>query len=434
MLHRSENILLKSFELKSTRSEELSRREKFLIVLAYGKVSILEIESVINSQNFAASIFEFDDSCALLETDVSTASALIRRLGSCYKIARVLGSTIENGLSGLDLPFEPKFNWTLSAYECSDELYNDAMVYLRDLLKIKGLGKSKFVPPQIILRDGNRQKRIRVAEVRAEDVNRRILAEDSGNCGFDFVIHGGIKSGKPIYAQTIGTFDSNGFDVRDLERPYQDPKRTLSPRIARTLVNLAAKEDSRILLDPFCGLGTILEEALMCDLSVVGVDADQKSVEQTKRNLKWLRSKFRLSSDLRSNVFAYDARRISHARMPRVNAIASEPIILPTFKSNPSVLESKMLLEKVRRIYEKCLLEFRKILGQSNDRVVITTPIIVDASGKRRTLNLTEAATDAGFKSLSGETNLTKDIVFPIALESSKKKIIHRELNAFCLV
>jgi tRNA G10 N-methylase Trm11 len=388
---------------------------------------------VIHSQDVNATLEEADASCAVIKTDSKTGYALIRRLGGSYKLARVIGNSLTSALEELQLPFKPKFNWTVSAYECKPDLYGEAHRSLQDLLKQKGLGKSKFLRAEIYSSAKRDSDLIKVAEIRAEDINHKILFSSNGNSGIDLVIHGGMNGGKPIFAQTIETFDSIGFDERDFERPYQDPTKTVSPRIARTIVNLALKADSRSLLDPFCGLGTVLQEALLCNVSIIGVDRDQNSVDRAKANLKWLISKYHVSSVLHSNLFAYDAKRISHATMPKVDAIATEPILLPVFKNNPSVSRSEAVIEKAKYVYERCLSEFASILSKKGDRIALTTPVLIDSSGKRRTFNLTEAAADAGFKPYTGCSNLTEDIRYPLPIESAKKRTIQRTLNVFYL-
>ncbi|MES3518283.1 MAG: methyltransferase domain-containing protein [Natronomonas sp.] len=67
-------------------------------------------------------------------------------------------------------------------------------------------------------------------------------------------------------------------------RPFFQPG-SMDPIDARALANIAgAKPDARIL-DPMCGTGGLLIEAGLSGASVVGVDAQRKMVEGTRRNL-----------------------------------------------------------------------------------------------------------------------------------------------------
>ncbi len=80
--------------------------------------------------------------------------------------------------------------------------------------------------------------------------------------------------------------DISGLRARDpMRRPYYRPG-TLTPEISRIFVNLSRVREGEVLLDPFCGVGSILLEA--CDLGVktVGSDISLGSVEGAARNLK----------------------------------------------------------------------------------------------------------------------------------------------------
>jgi tRNA G10 N-methylase Trm11 len=406
---------------------------EFIFILALGNASLIEIDSAIQLMNLDAVIGKADEFSAVVKTDPGSARSLIHRLGGSYKYGRIIGHSISDALDRIALPFRSKFNWTVSAYECHSEFYDETYRSLHELLKAKGLSKAKFLEPKIhgsIEQAGDLPSAV---ELKASVVRERILLEDPNDPGVDLVVHGGVDKGKPIFAQTIETFDSSEFERRDADRPYQDSTKTLSPRTARALVNIALKAQSRSLLDPFCGLGTILQEALLCNVSVIGVDRDQNQVGKAKANLEWLSSKYHVSGQLRKNLFAYDARRISRARLPRIDAIASEPILLPIFKENPSVSESVALIEKVHTIYERCLSEFASILSQPEDRIALVSPVLVDSSGKRRSFDLKGVAMSAGLKPYHGSERLASRISSPFSLESNKKRTVQRSLEVFYL-
>ncbi len=406
---------------------------EFLFILAFGQVSLLEIDSVIESMKLEASIEEADSSCVLIKSDFKSASTLFSRLGGSYKYARVTGHSISDALDKILLPFRPKFNWTVSAYECQRDLYVETHQCLHELLKMKGLGKAKFLEPKIRSSTEQKGNLLGAAELKATDVREKILLEDGNDLGIDLIVHGGINQRQPIFAQTIDTFDSIEFEHRDVDRPFQNPTKTLAPRTARAIVNIALTVESQSLLDPFCGLGTILQEALLCNVSIIGVDKNQDYVEKAKANLEWLISKYKVSQQLRKNVFAFDARRISHARLPRIDAIASEPILLPIFKQNPNVSESIALIDKVRSTYEKCLDEFSSILSKPGSRIALVSPVLIDSSGKRRSFDLKDVAEHAGLKPYKGGKKLANRVSDHLSFEVQKKRTIQRSLVVFYL-
>ena len=62
----------------------------------------------------------------------------------------------------------------------------------------------------------------------------------------------------------------------------------MPPRLARMMVNLSSCGKGKVLLDPFCGVGTILQEALLEGASVIGTDANAWCVKASEENLDWL--------------------------------------------------------------------------------------------------------------------------------------------------
>ena len=60
---------------------------------------------------------------------------------------------------------------------------------------------------------------------------------------------------------------------------------SLPPRLARAMVNLALPSGVGKLLDPFCGTGGLLIEAVDCKLDASGSDLDGEMVDATRENM-----------------------------------------------------------------------------------------------------------------------------------------------------
>jgi hypothetical protein len=88
----------------------------------------------------------------------------------------------------------------------------------------------------------------------------------TGERGIELLI---IRSGShTIIGRTIAVQDITAYAQRDQGRPKRDAfVGMLPPKLAQTIVNLATgqslAEKSHIILDPFCGTGVILQEALL---------------------------------------------------------------------------------------------------------------------------------------------------------------------------
>jgi tRNA (guanine10-N2)-dimethyltransferase len=80
-----------------------------------------------------------------------------------------------------------------------------------------------------------------------------------------------------------------GFTRRNpMKRPFFHPA-TLPAKLARCMVNLASPREGDLLLDPFCGGGSILVEGGLIGCRVLGLDVMRFMVRGAKKNLAYYR-------------------------------------------------------------------------------------------------------------------------------------------------
>jgi len=70
------------------------------------------------------------------------------------------------------------------------------------------------------------------------------------------------------------------------KRPFSHPS-TLKPGLARAMVNLSRARPGELLLDSFCGAGTLLVEAGLVGAKPVGCDISRRMCRGAKSNLLW---------------------------------------------------------------------------------------------------------------------------------------------------
>ncbi|MBR2994605.1 hypothetical protein IKF32_01675 [Candidatus Saccharibacteria bacterium] len=90
--------------------------------------------------------------------------------------------------------------------------------------------------------------------------------------------------------RVIGVQDIDAYAKRDQARPARDAKvGMLPPKLAQVLINLCGPlKPGSVVLDPFCGTGVVLQEALLMGYHAYGTDISERMIEYTERNLKWL--------------------------------------------------------------------------------------------------------------------------------------------------
>lgn len=90
--------------------------------------------------------------------------------------------------------------------------------------------------------------------------------------------------------KVVGVQDIDAYAKRDQARPARDAKvGMLPPKLAQILINLCGTlpEGARVL-DPFCGTGVVLQEAMLMGYNAYGTDIDERMIRYSEKNLKWL--------------------------------------------------------------------------------------------------------------------------------------------------
>lgn len=120
---------------------------------------------------------------------------------------------------------------------------------------------------------------------------------------------------------------------RDRHKPYVNKKKgMLPPKLARIIVNLGLHSwqsennstQAPTLYDPFCGTGTVLQEAALLGLDHLGSDQDSDSVIGTGVNLTWLRQTY---PDLPTPTQLFTAEAAHASIALPIDLIVTEPFL-----------------------------------------------------------------------------------------------------------
>ncbi len=196
---------------------------------------------------------------------------------------------------------------------------------------------------------------------------------------------------------TVGVHDPFEFQKRDIYKPNQRKIFGMPPRLARMMVNLSACKKDKVLLDPFCGVGTILQEALLERASVVGLDINTWCVEAAEENLEWLIREYGLAgADFR--VLQSDVGKLTQkVGVDSMDCIVSEPDLGPALKDFPTINYAEKIIEKLEPLFHE-FIEQAYLALRRNGRLVLVTPYIVARSGEAVTMRIDEQLEQSGFK------------------------------------
>ncbi len=216
---------------------------------------------------------------------------------------------------------------------------------------------------------------------------------------------------KNYLAKVILISNPKEYKKRDETRPYFEARKVTSIRLSKILINLSqAKQE---ILDPFCGVGTILQEALLLRLNVYGLDLN---IKEAKTNLDWLKNKYNIKANYR--LFQGDARNLSNY-VQYVECVVTEPYLGPYFKKYPKYDEALNVINDLEKLYFRVFQELDKVVRK---KVVILLPIIKTNIKKNLKININKLLQGTNFR-----ISKFKEVNLPI-IYANKGAIVEREI------
>lgn len=236
--------------------------------------------------------------------------------------------------------------------------------------------------------------------------------------GLEFLL---IKDGQStILAQTVWVQDIEAYRRRDQERPMRDARvGMLPPKLAQIIINLAVgdsqTEKSPTILDPFCGTGVVLQEAILQNYNVYGTDLDERMVEYSQKNLEWLGTPLK---SVKSTVEQADA--TSH-KWNEFSSIACETYLGRPFSSAPDQQTLQKVVHDANIIHKKFL---QNVARQTKPgfRMCIAVPAW-HIKGKFKHLPVLDHLEELGYNRMSFVHANTEDLIYHRA-----NQIVGREL------
>lgn len=334
---------------------------KYIFILGSNPgLSLAEILSIFNIKKYTlfgeALLVESDK-----EIDIKST---IEKLGGTIKIAEYKAELEYKNLKEelADIIYKEalnrdkgKFNYALSLYGNVNLNYKDFAIGIKNILRSKAVS-SRWVKAQ-----GN-EKSLSSASV----YHNKLLNEN----GVELLLINNNKT--VIVAKTIEVQSFIDYSNRDYGRPERDSvSGMIPPKLAKMMINLSGAKNEDKILDPFCGSGTIINEALFLGLkNIYGFDISKKAVEDTKNNLKWLEKEF--TQDIsKIKTKEVDVRKVSQHLSPNsIDVVCTEPYLGP----QRGKIEAKAVKGELDSLYSEALAELYKVL-KPKAKVVMIWPM-----------------------------------------------------------
>lgn len=198
---------------------------------------------------------------------------------------------------------------------------------------------------------------------------------------------------------TCAVQDIESFGKRDYDRPASDNvSGMLPPKLCRMMINLLSPKEHAVLLDPFCGSGTVLMEAMMLGYTkLIGTDVSEKAISDTKTNLAWMKKEYAQTSGAKETLHVQAVESLSSKLPPNsVDHIVFEPYMGPPRKGNESIATLEATAQEIFHMFKQAFGEFQTILKEDGSIVCIVPRFLVRRESV--VIPIRTAFTDNGFE------------------------------------
>lgn len=292
---------------------------KFLFILGREpQLSLVELEALFSSDK----VQRLAPNIALVTSDIEPNLA---RIGGSIKCARVLEEKLTDYLFALP---EGKITLGFSDYSAKANTKSTWKLAMKHKSLLTRHGRSVRLVP-------NKDSAI----ISSATSHHNQLGSKTNHV--EIIIY------NDYIATSIGTQNITAYARRDQARPARDAfVGMLPPKLAQILINLATEgQTGGTLLDPFCGTGVVLQEAMLDQYDVYGTDLSEKMINYSQRNLNWLVEKTpRLQKSNAPSFFVEEGDATKHQwKQAKVNYVASEIYLGHPLSAPPAEIKLKSL-------------------------------------------------------------------------------------------
>ncbi len=347
-------------------------------------LGIAELEAVYGAERVHVITADAALVTGLTGADTATAEAHFPYLGGSVKIARLIDSVASTNWPQVARHLEKrlthyvahvsegKLKLGLSTYGLEVSAARLAATALDCKKTLRATGRSVRIIP-------NQQTSLSSAQILHNQL--------TGPLGCELVL---LRNGsETLIAQTVYCQDIDNYAARDHGRPMRDAfVGMLPPKLAQIMLNLAAsptmrhKQPPLRILDPFCGTGVILQEALLMGHDAYGTDLESRMIDYSRGNLDWLRTTFGLN---RFNVTLEAGDATTH-HWSNIDCVAGETYLGTPLQHLPTLAALNEIVMKCDELHRAFFKNIAKQLspGTSLCMAVPAWRLNPEASGKAR--------------------------------------------------
>ena len=374
--------------------------EKYIFIFGnWPKISLKELEKAPNiNLNKAEALGE---GFALAQS-AKNPQEILDKLGGTIKIGRFL-EKIDNLsqlkkekwlnwlLANTTNPSEKKINFSFSLYSGNKKEYQLLDILAKEIKKeLKNQNyKARYVSSQ-------------------KSVLSSVIVKKNNLLGKELLI---IKEKNSYFlGLTEAVQDFAAYSLRDWQRPSRDDHSgMLPPKLAQMMINLSGSKNTKNILDPFCGSGTVLQEALLLGFrQIYGTDISSRAIEASEKNLLWLKSQKNIQAKI--EIKKADVCNLDKIFTPNsIDLIVTEPFMGDArfIQRQNNITSLEKTKTDLQELYLTAFSQFRKILKKEG-KIIFVFPLFNLGQKKLNTLDI-KTITHLGFVCQSADLLYNRD-------------------------
>ncbi|HEX5429783.1 MAG TPA: DNA methyltransferase [Patescibacteria group bacterium] len=342
-------------------------------------LSLAELLQVLQNSGVDFRLAACSAEVAVIETEAQLdAPKLQAKLGGVIKIIRLFDSFQKKGR---EYPSQTLANYF--TYKRINEYFHEysgkkqfgvSLYVLDPLLRFREESQRIAFLIKKILQDQSASARAVLPQFPAQQLSSVLVTENQLlQKGAEVVVICGNQ--KLFVGKTLTVQNYEDYGRRDYQRPARDEHSgMIPPKVAQSMINLAGSlKPLDYILDPFCGSGTILQEAILMGYRAVGSDLDQLAIENSEKNLEWFRNRYHVAPN-RYKLLRSHAAEIS-LQIPnlKIAAVVSEGTLGPIYSKLPKKSQMDLNFSNLAKLYSQVFKEFSKFVPKGG-RICLCLP------------------------------------------------------------
>ncbi len=413
-------------------------------------LSLAELFTLFKKHNFEVKVVDASPEVLVVESESTLDPEKWQKmLGGTIKILKVVDTLRKRPQDSINFALQHYFRPSrikkdfLKNY--TGKIQFGVSVYLIDM-EAKAFGEPKRIGMFIkrAMQDNGSSIRLVLPEFNSLALASVVVTKNGLlNKGAEICI---LAASEKIYAaKTLVVQDFEDYGRRDYQRPVRDDRRgMIPPKVAQMMLNYADAKISDAMLDPFCGLGTLVQEGVLQGHKMLGTDIDPVAIAGSEKNLEWFRNRYKIPKG-KYHLEISDAQKVSETvqkligiqAFKQIGAIVTEGNLGPMYSKYPDKKDIEENFKALTQLYKNSFQEWAKFLPKKGS-VILCLPAYKKTATEYEMFPSLDFMADLGYNitslipsNLAGSLPFLKLTERGSAIYDRKDQIVAREIIRF---